>query len=59
MKRSKQKYKHVIIGCNLRFGATEETFKSCDTCSLTRTDNECLDDIMVAERHYVYQKVSC
>ena len=39
------------------FGATEETFKSCSTCDLSRTDNGCLDEIMTAIRHYVYQKV--
>lgn len=39
------------------FGATEETFKDCRKCNLLRTDNECLDNIMVGERHYVYQKI--
>jgi len=40
------------------FGANEETFKSCRDCSLLRTDNECLDNIMVGERHYIYQKIT-
>jgi hypothetical protein len=51
------KYKAIIIGCNLMFGATEQTFRRCLGCELTRTDNECLDDIMCAERHYVYEKI--
>jgi hypothetical protein len=43
-----------IVGCNLMFGATEETYKSCDKCELTTEDNECSDDIMCAIRHYIY-----
>lgn len=40
------------------FGATEQTYKSCLNCPLKRTDNECLDDIMCAIRHYIYQKIN-
>lgn len=39
------------------FGATKLTYKSCVNCGLLRTDIECLDNIMVAERHYIYQKL--
>jgi hypothetical protein len=53
----KQPTKYQIIGCNLMFGATERTFKSCSDCGLLRTDTECLDNIMVAGRHYIYQKI--
>jgi hypothetical protein len=53
----KQKTKYQIIGCNLMFGATNQTYKSCANCGLLRTDIECLDNIMVAERHYIYQKI--
>jgi hypothetical protein len=51
----KQKLK--VVGCNLMFGATEQTFKRCSECSLKTTDNECLDNIMCVERHYIYEKV--
>jgi hypothetical protein len=51
------KYKTVIVGCNLMFGATDQTFRRCLGCELTRTDNECLDNIMCVERHYVYEKI--
>ena len=39
------------------FGATEETFQACKDYNLLLTDDECLDNIMVGERHYVYQKI--
>ncbi|MFA6335804.1 MAG: hypothetical protein WCX48_09710 [Bacteroidales bacterium] len=48
--------KYTIVGCNLMFGATEETFLECAKCSLRRDDVECLDNIAVGERHYIYQK---
>lgn len=48
---------YQIIGCNLMFGATLHTYKGCETCNLTTDDNECLCDIMVVERHYIYQKI--
>jgi hypothetical protein len=46
-----------IVGCNLMFGATLETFKSCAKCELTPDVNECKDDIMCAIRHYIYLRV--
>jgi len=52
-KQHQEHSKYVIIGCNRMFGANEETFKSCRDCSLLRTDNECLDNIMVGERLYL------
>ena len=39
------------------FEATYDTFKRCSDCNLKKSDLECLDDIMCAERHYIYQKV--
>ncbi len=47
---------YTIIGCNLMFGATEDTFLACSKCSMKRTDTECIDNIAVGERYFVYQK---
>ena len=47
---------YTIVGCNLMFGATEQTFQACSECSLKRTDTECIDNIAVGERHYIYQR---
>jgi len=47
---------YTVIGCNLMFNALEQTFMECSKCSMKRTDTECLDNIAVGERHYIYQK---
>ena len=38
------------------FGATIETYKECALCDRKIPNNVCLCDIMVAERHYIYQQ---
>lgn len=49
--------KYAIVGCNLMFGATEETFKSCVNCELTPHNTECIDNIAVLERHWIFKKL--
>ena len=51
----KKKTTYEIIGCNHRFTYYDE--KYCKSCELRRTDQECIDDIAVGERAYIYVKV--
>ena len=55
----KPKIKYTIIGCNLMWGdnISEETAKYCDSCEQTQGQGDCLTDIMVAERCYIYKKI--
>lgn len=52
----KQKFKYQIIGCDHRY-VPENPYKKCSDCSLSPTDSECVDSIMVGERYYVYKKI--
>jgi len=54
----KQKTKHEIIGCNLIWGdnITDKTAKYCNQRDQIRGTGDCLTDIMVAERGYIYKK---
>lgn len=54
----KPKIKYTIIGCNLMWGdnISEETAKYYNSCEQTQGYGDCLTDIMVAERCYIYKK---